>query len=117
MKKTLIICLLLSNVAFSTDLKGKLQGFNSNTRVYYPIDRTTVEIGNYDNARRWVRTAISVTDRNGMYYFYRINPGIYVVRYGNIERRITVQNTSLQEIPIENGGTPNMMLRRIFSTT
>ncbi len=101
MKKILFLLLCTTTVAWSTDLTGKVQGYNALTRIYYPIDRITVELGNYNAARQWVRVALSVTDNNGRYNFYGIAPGTYALLVGNESPKpINVRNGQVQELPV-----------------
>lgn len=113
MKKILFFILCTTSIAWSTNLKGTVQGYNSNTQVYYPIDRVTVELGNYGAGNRWIRTALSVTDNNGKYYFYGISPGSYsIIVGGSPPVRINVINAGVQEIPAIIPSSPRTVYYR-----
>lgn len=113
MKKILFLILCTTTSVWCTDLRGTVQGYNSLTQVYYPIDRVTVELGNYDAANRWVRLALSVTDNNGRYYFYGITPGNYLLKIGtNPPTAVNVTNARQQEIPATKLASPKMVFNR-----
>jgi hypothetical protein len=79
MKKKIILLfiILLFNIgAYSTNLVGYIQGYNSYYNSFYPYAEAYIEF-QYWNGFQWITGTYAYSGADGYYYFYNILPGYY----------------------------------------
>ena len=91
----LLVALLFVSTLFAVNLRGQVRGYNK-YNGYFPY--VSVQVILYVGQQK----STVYTDKNGMYYFYNIPPGRYLIKIGNHEFWYDVNSTpSWQDIPVQ----------------
>lgn len=100
--KLLLLALLFAfaPIAWSTDLRGRVDGHNAATRTTMPLGGVPIGLFSVSPTNSYTLVRQASTGPDGMYYLRGINPGNYVLQVGGVNYPLAVGAGPLQDIPI-----------------
>ena len=92
----LLTCLpLTSSAQQSTDIRGQVVSYNPYSRNFAPAASVKVDLYKRNSrTQKWEMIQSKYTDRSGMYYMYRIQPGNYFLQVNRANHPVTVRPMS-----------------------
>jgi hypothetical protein len=96
----LVLLFAFASIAWSTDLRGRIDGRNPSTGMTAPLGGVPIGLFwiNPDNSFTLVRQASTGPD--GMYYLRVVAPGNYVLQVAGVNYPLGVGGGPYQDIPV-----------------